>query len=148
MFTGRCSTVLFCQWGGSFGILVRAGLLVLVASTITGCGEPKTPEQIVAERAQARWDALVAGDFESAYHFATPAYREVIDAVGFQQRHGGQASWLGAQVRGVECDTDACEAMVRLKIRSPLPPRGSEVETDYTERWLVEDGEWWIFLKP
>ena len=118
-----------------------------MVSALIGCGEPKTPEQIVAERAQARWDALLAGDFETAYSFASPSYRDIVDAVRFQQSLGGHASWLGAKVREVTCREDVCEAMVRLKYRSPLPPR-MEFETDDIERWLSEDGEWWIFLKP
>jgi hypothetical protein len=126
---------------------VRVGLLLLLTSTLVGCGEPKTAEQIVAERAQARWDALLAGNFETAYSFATPSYRAVVDAVRFQQGLGGHASWLGAKVREVTCREEVCEAMVRLKYRSPLPPR-MEFETDDIERWLSEDGEWWIFLKP
>jgi hypothetical protein len=147
MSTGWCSTVFFCQWRVSYRVLLQAGLMVLLASVLPGCGEPKTPEQIVAERAQARWDALLAGNFETAYSFASPSYRDIVDAVGFQKRLGGHASWLGAKVREVTCREEACEAMVRLKYRSPLPPT-MEFETDYTERWLSEGGEWWIFLKP
>ena len=147
MFTDRCSAVFFCQWRVSCVTLVRAGLFLLLTSTLAGCGEPKTVEQIVAERAQARWDALLAGDFETAYSFAAPSYRDVVDAVRFQQGLGGHASWLGANVREVTCREDVCEAMVRLKYRSPMPPR-MEFETDDIERWLSEDGEWWIFLKP
>ena len=149
MFTGRCSTVFFCQWRVSCGILFRTGLLVLLASTLTGCGEPKTPEQIVAERAQARWDALLAGDFETAYSFASPAYRSIVDAIGFQRRFGGgQVGWLGATVRQVECRDDVCEATVRIKFASLLPPRMSDLETDDIERWVLDEGDWWIFLKP
>ena len=147
MSTDGCSTVFFRHRRVSRVTLVRVGLLLLLTSTLVGCGEPKTAEQIVAERAQARWDALLAGDFETAYSFATPSYRGVVDAIRFQQGLGGHASWLGAKVREVTCRDEVCEAMVRLKYRSPLPPR-MEFETDDIERWLSEDGEWWIFLKP
>ena len=147
MSTDGCSKVIFCQWRGSCATLFQVGLLIWLTSLLAGCGEPKTAEQIVAERAQARWDALLAGDFETAYSFATPSYRDLVDAIRFQQGLGGHASWLGAKVREVTCREDVCEAMVRLKYRSPLPPR-MEFETDDIERWLSEDGEWWIFLKP
>jgi hypothetical protein len=132
---------------GLCGLTWRSVLVLFMVSGLIACGEPKTPEQIVAERAQARWDALLAGDFETAYSFAAPSYRDVVDAVRFQQGLGGHASWLGAKVREVTCREDVCDAMVRLKYRSPLPPR-MEFETDDIERWLSEDGEWWIFLKP
>ena len=145
MSTDGCTAVFFRQRRVSCVTLARVGLLLLLTSTLVGCGEPKTPEQIVAERAQARWDALLAGDFETAYSFAAPSYRGVVDAIRFQQGLGGHASWLGAKVREVTCRDEVCEAMVRLKYRSPLPPR-MEFETDDIERWLSEDGEGWVFL--
>ena len=152
MVTGRCKAEGFCWWPSSCCVLARVGVLVLLAVVLTGCagllGEPMTPEQVVAKRAQARWDALVAGEWETAYSFATPAYRAVVDAQRFQRSHGGQPSWLGAKVRDVRCREDVCDATVRLKYSSPLPPRSHAIETDYIERWILDGGNWWIYLKP
>ena len=152
MSTGRCNTVFFCHRRVFSDTLFRVGLSMLLAATLSGCaglaGKPQAPEQIVAERAQSRWDALVAGDWQTAYSFATPAYRDLVDVEGFRQRHGGQASWLGANVKEVTCQDDVCEAMVTLKFRSQLPPYTDDLQTDYIERWVLEDGDWWIFLKP
>jgi len=152
MSTGGCSTVFFFQWRVSSAMLFRVGLSMLLAATLSGCaglvGKPQTPEQIVAERAQARWDALVAGDWQTAYSFATPAYRDLVDVEGFRRRHGGQASWLGADVKEVTCQDDVCEPTITLKFRSLLPPYTDDLHTDYTERWVLEGSDWWIFLKP
>jgi hypothetical protein len=109
---------------------------------------PETPEEIVAERAQARWDALIAGQWETAYSFASPGYRSLVDVDGFRRRQGGQIWVSGTTVRKVECDGDVCEAMVRLKYNPPMPQFGTELETDYKERWVLDDSTWWIFLTP
>jgi len=152
MISGWRAAVVFERRGSAWPVRPSAGLVVLLAIFLAGCagltGKSKTPEQLVAERAQARWDALLAGQWERAYSFATPAYREVVDTEGFRRRLGGQATWLGASVRKVACQADACEVTVRLKFRSLLPPRTDELETDYKERWLLEGGNWWIYLKP
>ena len=142
----------FCQCRSSSATLLRVGLSILFAVALSGCaglvGKPQTLEQMVAERAQSRWDALVAGDWQTAYSFATPAYRDLVDVEGFRKRHGGQANWLGASVKEVTCQDDVCEPTVTLKFRSLLPPYTDELHTDYTERWVLEGSDWWIFLKP
>lgn len=128
----------------------RLAAAFLLALAATGCAtspQPAPPEQIVAQRAQARWDAMVAGDWETAYSFATPAYRNAIDLNGFRRRSGGQASWLGSEIRTVECEKDVCNVLVRLAFRPIMLRDLPELHTDYDERWVLVDGDWWIFLK-
>lgn len=136
--------------GSSTTISRYFGLGFLLLALMAGCatpGGPKTPEEIVGERAEARWNALVAGDWKTAYSFATPAYRNAIDVEGFRQRTGGQGGWLGAEVRSVVCEEDVCNVLVRLGFR-PILPRGiPELHTDYEERWVYDDGSWWIFQR-
>jgi hypothetical protein len=123
-----------------------------LTALLSGCsghiGDTATPEEIVAQRAQARWDAIIAGDWETAYSFASPAYRSLVDADGFRRRQGGQTWVLGTTVRKVECEVDTCEAVVRLKFNPPMPQFGTELETDYKERWVLDDSTWWLFLTP
>jgi len=123
---------------------------LIFALAFAGCAStplPTTPEEIVAERAQARWDALVAGDWETAYSFATPAYRNAIDVNAFRSRSGGQASWLGSEIRHVECEAEVCNVLVRLAFRPIMPRDLPELHTDYDERWVLIDGTWWVFLR-
>src|SRR5690606_19038585 len=100
------------------------------------------------KRAQSRWDALLAGKWETAYSFSTPAYRAAIDVDGFAKRQGGQGGWTGAEVRSVECKAeDICEATVRIQARALMGRGFKAVRTDYTERWVREDGRWWLYQR-
>jgi hypothetical protein len=131
-------------------VAISATLLLLA-----GCSEvfepPPTPEEVVAERAQARWDALIAGDWEKAYSFASPSFRAVADLDRFRMKLGDGGGWQGAEVKKVECEADVCQATVGIKFKPPFQMRNAfeqPLETHYRERWILEDENWWIFIKP
>ena len=63
-------------------LAARTAALALVGATLVGCASHPntpaatvTPETLVSERAQQRWDRLLANDYRQAYDFLTPAYR-------------------------------------------------------------------------
>ena len=62
----------------------RASTLMLCAGVVllTACAsfKPKTPEEIVKERATARWQAMIPRDFAKAYTFLAPSYRKIASA--------------------------------------------------------------------
>jgi hypothetical protein len=110
----------------------------------------KTPEQIVAQRAQARWDAILADNWETAHGYATPAYRERTDVRLYRGLYGGGSviARRGAEVGKVECPTaSACEVTIAVRFVYADPRmRGKEIRTTFPERWLLEDdGRWYIY---
>ena len=61
---------------------------LVVTGILGGCANlGRSDKEIVAERAQQRWDLLVKGDFTGAYGFMSPAGREVMrpDASGLAE---------------------------------------------------------------
>ena len=92
------------------------GAAVCIAAVLAGCAaqpetraiEPKGAESVVAERAQARWSALVAGKLSEAYKFYSPASRELMTYEDFI-RSIRVGFWKTAQVEKVACGSpDAC----------------------------------------
>ncbi|HMB40230.1 MAG TPA: hypothetical protein VKO85_14215, partial [Wenzhouxiangellaceae bacterium] len=73
-------------------------LILGMAFLLAACSEPpRAPEEIVAERAQARWDAVIAGDPESSYEYQTPGYREKTSVMDHVIRYSRrQITWLAA----------------------------------------------------
>ena len=67
----RLAEMGYAPFGGAFE---RSGRL---AEVLAGCAalQPQTPEQIVEQRVEARWNALMKGDFEQAWTFTQPGFR-------------------------------------------------------------------------
>lgn len=140
------------------GLLAAASLaLVLVLSGCagTGTGTPTSaatapvPEQTVEERAQARWDHIVARDFAAAWAFYTPGYRLITPQPEFIAMMAGRpVVWEAAEVRSSECaQPDRCTVTSLVAYRVPNAPTGINqmtVERELREEWLYVEGQWWF----
>lgn len=122
---------------------LAAGLVVAVA--VAGCVamKPPTAEEVVKERAQARWDALVKGDAKTAYAFLSPGSRAVLTPESYATsiRVG---FWKSAQVNRAVCETQqACEAHVTIEYEF----QAQRIKTPLRETWIREGTDWWYLLK-
>lgn len=118
--------------------VLATGCLVAVAGCAGTPATPRTPEQIVAQRAQERWDALVTGDVAKAYGYLSPGTRQVVTLVGYASsiRLG---FWKKGRVDKVECpQSDRCEVHVTIEY-----VRGGTIATPISEAWGLADGNWW-----
>lgn len=152
----------------SCNYLPRRGLLaatVLAASVLAGCATPGTAsapasattavtapakaEDAVRARAQQRWDWLVAGKFDDAYTYTTPAYRVLNSAQDYRNRFGSGARWIDPKVDTVTCESaERCTVKIALAIQ--VAARGFTKPTPSVlfETWLLEDGQWWFYQAP
>lgn len=108
---------------------------------------PLTPEaETVKQRAQERWDALLAGDFERAWSYLEPAAREGIKQEDYKKRFGASVEWVSATARNVKCITARCAVLVRMVTRAAMPASGKgamELTNHFEEEWVQEEGQWW-----
>lgn len=134
----------------SLGNAARKAFRVLAVGmfgVVAGCagslsGLSGAPEQIVAERAQQRWDAMVAGDLTKAYGFLSPATRQVVTLVGYSSSTRA-GFWKKAKVERVECPTaELCHVHLTVEYK-----RGSTIATPLRESWTKSQGEWWYVQK-
>jgi hypothetical protein len=113
--------------------------LFVVACTAT---PPRSDEQIIAERATARWKAVIAGDLTKAYEYVSPAGKLVVTEIGFKNsiRPGFHK---GAELRGVKCESpEYCIATFEIEYEHT----GRRVKTLLEERWVKQDSQWWFLL--
>lgn len=99
----------------------------------------------IASRAEARWKALIAGDFESAYAYETPARRSVSSLQQYQAMFGNSVAWRLATVKSIQYDPNNV-ARVLLEVEYDAPIMGVENARglrQMTEKWLYSDGAWW-----
>lgn len=121
------------------------GFLVGCAGTGSVSGEAQKsaaqpPEEIVAKRAQERWDALVKRDFDQAFGYISPSGRLTLPKEVFAGRLTG-TSWLSATVDKIKCEAELCN--VSVKLRYHLFPNFPHVGI-FEEKWILEDANWWL----
>jgi hypothetical protein len=128
---------------GVKGVLGRLAAAVLAVVLVSCAGiAPRSPDAVVKQRAQARWDALVKGDFNAAYGYLSPGSRSVISATDYASslRRG---FWKSAVVEKVECGSaQSCEVSATIEYEH----KGMRTKTPLTESWIRDGSEWW-YLK-
>ena len=120
----------------------------ILAVVLSACAslDPMSPEEIVAARAQQRFDALMVDDYEAAYQFASPAYRTTESVSRYSSRWGGAGMWLSATVQSTSCP--GVQPIKRCKVSAEIvyrPPRHEALSTALIEDWLLIDGNWYLY---
>jgi len=121
-------------------------ILSLIALVFfVGCATqtPKTDEEIVQQKAQQRLDALLATDFEKAYSYASPAYRNSVSLNRHKPKVLGAGMWTKGEIQSVTCEIDYCDVVSKIHYRSPQIR--AELPTEIRNRWIKIDGKWWIY---
>lgn len=129
---------------------LAAGATLLLASALVGCaglGSAPAPEQLVRELATQRWQALLSKDFDKAYAFSVPSYRQIRTAEYYRgKRQATPVKWLAAEVLRVECQEAKCAVRIKLESKPLVPFQfDGTLSTGLDETWVLENGQWWIF---
>ena len=122
-------------------VLPAVAMLALAACASV----PKTDP--VVERAQARWDALIAGNLEMAYTFYSPGYRSGTSLIDFGvDMRTRKVQWTSATYRSHTCDGDRCKVLFDVGFRVPRPVPGLNVydgKDTVEDTWIRSNGQWW-----
>lgn len=123
---------------------------LLLALLLSACAaqQPHQAGDSVEERAQARWDALLARDFDTAYTLYSPGYRSANSRVDFEiELRTRRVVYTSADVLESRCEGDACTVITKVgyRVGSPVPgvPQWDS-ERRIEERWVRTGGEWWF----
>ncbi len=129
-------------------------LLSLLVSTacvllLTACaGAGKTKHHPVEERAQQRWDALLKGDFDTAYTFYSPGYRSANSRVDLEISYRTRRVGIyQARVESSDCSAEACtvSTVVSYRVGAPIPGVSKwDSTSNMQERWVRTEGKWWF----
>ena len=125
------------------GLLLGLCLLLAACATTSDSGR----DVVIPERAQARWDALLAADYATAYAYASPGYRSATSLTDFEiEQRLRRLSYTSAEVKEHACDEAVCTvnvfvgfSVVRPVVGVPEWKGGNLLE----ERWIFSDGNWW-----
>jgi hypothetical protein len=116
-----------------------AGLAVAACATITVDSAPELKQKVVAERAEARWQALIKGDVAGAYAFLSPASKKATP----QQAYVSSIKpglWRKAKVDKVNCEAEVCTVQLAITYDARMM---KGITTPIWESWVIEDGSAW-----
>lgn len=123
---------------------------VLVVVFLAGCSsllsDSRSPEEIVAQRAQAWADALLAGSLEGAYEYTSPGYRQFASVGWYNARIAGAGRWSAAEVESVECEPELCNVVIWVEYR--VEHLDVDVRRPREYRWIYSDNNWWLYVSP
>lgn len=108
----------------------------------------QTPQDQVMARANARWEATLKGDMATSYGYTAPSYRKLVGLPMYKAKYGGgKVAKQAARVYRTYCPSEIhCVAVVEIEYQLPLGPGfGQTAKTAYEEKWVLEEGEWWIY---
>lgn len=122
-------------------------ILLLLVFGLTACGGPAEPEQTLEERVMARWQHMIERDFEAAWAYYTPGFRQTTPQLDFARDMGRRpVRWTAARVVGKECEEEICQVDVEVEYRAVGAPSGqSQMRLTRTieDQWVFLDGQWW-----
>lgn len=116
---------------------------------VSGCASSvvRSPEEIVRQRVNERWDALIDGRLETAYSFETPEYRELYSFPEFRSTIRGVGSWRKIEVEDVDCENYKCVANIIIYATITVGMGFEAVESDARakENWIHHStsGQWY-----
>ena len=121
-----------------------AVLAMVAVGLLAGCATVvRNDRDVVAERAQERWNLLVKNDFAAAHGYISPAGRELVTPEAYASSLR-KNFWTGAKVGDVVCkQPDACEVDVWIEYQH----MGLPMRTPVHEKWIKQRFNWWFVLE-
>lgn len=130
------------RWSRLLPALVLAGLLGACATT------GKNAETRVGERAQARWDALLADDVETAWGYFSPGYRSGLSLSSYYRRLAAmRLRYTAARVIKSDCSEKVCKVRISVdySVYGAVPGVDRfDTTSEVTENWIHTDGAWYF----
>lgn len=132
------------------GISIIAGCLMLLIAAAQA--DAQAHEQALQQRVEARWDALLERDYESAYAFFSPTYRAVFSLEQFMRGQQTGLPVVDAEVAEIKIgdpndgsEISRATAVVNVAYQASLSESVgmTDIINTYREQWLRRDGEWW-----
>lgn len=124
-------------------------VLIPLCLMLSACSSGETA---VKEAAQQRWDALIDGDYHTAYQHYTDAFKKEVPLRHYRKQVKGVGLWNKAQVDIVDCDATgkSCNAEVAVTVAMKMRGLAEPVKTtDVVHETWIKEGIFsdWRYLK-
>ena len=129
----------------------RLDLPLVLAATfmLAACGDPASePPQSLEERVEARWHYIIERDFDAAWAFYSPGFRDTNPRPEFIDDMARlRVNYTDAVFQGAHCEGDRCDVRVGVTYQLIGGRRGlgdMQVPSTVEERWIFLGGQWWF----
>jgi hypothetical protein len=101
-------------------------------------------------RAKQRWEALIAGRFEEAYLFLSPAQRNVLSYETYRRGIHGRGVWKAVEVENATCDEVRCVVATRVYVKLMHPRLSKPIESNelIKEAWIKDEENTQLWFVP
>jgi len=143
----KISFLRFWMWlgllwgGGAFGMASGSQ----VAEPMPGESVAQAVDAELKERVKARWEALIRRDFQTAYQFETPSFREAYSVQAFGGKFGDRILWTSAETTEVKFEGSKAQVTVRVAYKALLPNMPTPIVNGVRylqETWVQEGRDW------
>jgi hypothetical protein len=110
--------------------------LLAGCATLSADSPPEQKQKVVAEKAQARWDALIKGDVDAAYQFLSTGSKAATPLPVYKGRIK-PGMWRAAKVDKIDCEQEICKVTMLITYDAKLM---KGLQTPVPETWIVENG--------
>ena len=134
------------QWKQCAGFMAVA--LVTGCAAMGGLSKDSpaaAKEAAVAERANARWQALIKRNYEEAYGFFSASSKEATTLARFQAKVE-PIQYRSVKIDKVECAAEVCNVKLTLTYDYP-PAKTTGVVTPLDENWIIDRGQAWFVFR-
>jgi len=127
-------------------------LSLMILSSLVLLAACSSKEQTLEEKAVARWQHLIKGEFDQAYAYLTPGYRQTESMESYSLRMGNsQVEWQEVTYDKKECEEESfCHVHVKIKYLYVMPVAGGQEmvqSTSIKENWIKKDDGWYFLPK-
>ena len=132
--------------------MMRA-IIFFAGAMISGCAllDPRPPEEVVLERAEAHLAALRSGQFRLALEYTTPAFQESARARRYGAMYAAAPAWLDAEIYAVECEEaerpERCTVRTRVQpfIAPHIQANVANLPVSVSHEWILTGGDWYRY---
>ncbi len=122
---------------------------VLIAAVVAACASmpgaltkdstAEAKRAVVSERINARWQALIKGDLDTAYTYMSAASQEAMPLKVYKLKHK-PGMWRSVKIESLQCEAEICQAKMILTYDHE---RMKGIQTPFEEGWIIEKGTAW-----
>lgn len=141
------SVAIWRQWrewiSGAIVALAAVGCATAPFGAFTADSPAEQKSAVVRERAQARWQALIKDDIETAYGYLSPTTRDIVSLDQYK-RKVARGTFRDAKIDSIQCEAELCKVTLHLTYDRA---RLKGMVTPLEESWIIERGQFWYVLR-